>query len=83
MVATGGEIFARTAKTPHPTVGLLRGGHCDVPRAGCHLRPVGVACIIEPRKPLINDAARRVATLFEKWNCVIKTCLLARRKRTL
>ena len=22
-----------------------------------------------------NDAARRVATLFEKWNCVIKNCL--------
>ena len=62
MVATGGEIFARTAKTPHPTVGLLRGGHCDVPRAGCHLRPVGVACIIEPRKPLIDAAACHVAT---------------------
>ena len=28
MVATGGEIFARTAKTPHPTVGLLRGARC-------------------------------------------------------
>ena len=27
-----------------------------------------------------NDAARRVATFFEKWNCKIETCLRARRE---
>ena len=27
-----------------------------------------------------NDAARRVATVFEKWNCVIETYLRARRE---
>ena len=25
-----------------------------------------------------NDAARRIATLFEKWNCLIEAYLLAR-----
>ena len=61
MVATGGEIFARTAKTPHPTVGLLRGGHCDAPRR-LSFTLCRAACIIEPRKTLINDAACRGAT---------------------
>jgi len=30
-----------------------------------------------------NDAARRIATVFEKWNCLIESYLTARRKRTL
>ena len=30
-----------------------------------------------------NDAARRVATFFEKWNCKIETCLRARRRKAL
>ena len=28
-----------------------------------------------------NDAARRIATLFEKWNCMIETDLRASRKK--
>ena len=28
---------------------------------------------------LYNDAARRVATIFEKWDCEIKTVLPSRR----
>ena len=31
--------------------------------------------------PTLNDAARRVATVFEKWNCVIESCLPAERER--
>ena len=34
-------------------------------------------------KPHINDAARRVATVFEKWNCKIETCLPTRRREAL
>ena len=30
-----------------------------------------------------HDAARRVATVFEKWNCKIETCLPARRRKAL
>ena len=32
----------------------------------------------EPGSPIKNDAARRAATHFEKWNCVIKTSLPVR-----
>ena len=28
-----------------------------------------------------NDAARRVATVFEKWNCLIESCLPVERER--
>ena len=31
--------------------------------------------------PTLNEAARRVATVFEKWNCVIESCLPAERER--
>ena len=33
------------------------------------------------RQAYKNDAARRVATVFEKWNCVIESFLTARRGR--
>ena len=31
--------------------------------------------------PTLNDAARRVATVFEKWNCLIESCLPVERER--
>ena len=34
-------------------------------------------------KPHINDAARRVATVFEKCNCLMEAYLRARRERIL
>ena len=41
-------------------------------------RNIRIPC--HPRTPgFYNDAARRVATLFEKWNCMIETDLRARR----
>ena len=81
----GGEIFAKTAKTP-PLQSALRGGHCDP-----HRNPNAAHCrlhthIMPPRLPPIetyvfyNDAARRVATIFEKWNFLIETYLRARRE---
>ena len=42
-------------------------------------RNIRIPC--HPRTPgFYNDAARRVATLFEKWNCMIETDLRARRE---
>ena len=32
----------------------------------------------EPGSPIQNDAARRVATVFEKWNCVIESYFYTR-----
>ena len=37
----------------------------------------------DPNKPHINDAARRVATVFEKWDCLIESYLLERRESHL
>ena len=58
-MAVGGEIFAKTAKTPPLQSALM----------GRTLRPL----------PPINAAARRVATVFENFNCVIKISLPVKR----
>ena len=66
----------RIAKTP-PLQSAFAGmalrfkcGHC---RLHAHTMP-HVETVI-----LYNDAARRVATIFEKWDCEIKTVLPSRR----
>ena len=70
---TGGEIFAKTAKTPPLQSGV--GG--DI--IAIQIRPLPSS--METRK-LYNDAARRVATLFEKWDCMIETDLRASRENS-
>ena len=79
--ATGGEIFAKTAKTPP-----LQSGVARMPlRSKC--RPIAAFTMPIPSAPLTasheprgfyNDAARRVATVFERLNCVIETSLPVR-----
>ena len=78
---TGGEIFAKTAKTPP-----LQSGVARMPlRSKC--RPIAAFTMPIPSAPLTasheprgfyNDAARRVATVFERLNCVIETSLPVR-----
>ena len=67
---------------PAPTVGRWRGCHCDP-----IVTPLPQPCAYHaPRMPppmgtlrfLHNDAARRAATVFEKWNCLIETYLHVR-----
>ena len=72
---TGGGIFA--VRRPRPYSRAFAGmalrskcGHC---RLHAHTMP-HVETLI-----LYNDAARRVATVFEKWNCKIKTVLPSRK----
>ena len=33
------------------------------------------------KRNIHHDAARRVATVFEKWNCLIESCLPVERER--
>ena len=67
---------------PAPTVGRWRGCHCDP-----IVTPLPQPCAYHaPRMPppmgtlrfLHNDAPRRAATVFEKWNCLIETYLHVR-----
>ena len=46
--------------------------HMRIPCNPVGLPPVGIYC-------LYHDAARRVATVFEKWDCAIKNSLRTRR----
>ena len=63
----GGGIFAKTAKTP-PLQSAF---------AGISLR---VALRFwSAKRNIHHDAARRVATFFEKWDCLIETYLRIRR----
>ena len=86
----GGGIFAKTAKTPPLQSGVCGDGIAI--RIAPKGRPLPPPCAYHatPHAALLwrpygfhNDAARRVATFIEKWNCLIETFLPARRKRTL
>ena len=86
----GGGIFAKTAKTPPLQSGICGDGIAI--RIAPKGRPLPPPCAYHatPHAALLwrpyglyNDAARRVATFFEKWNFLIETYSPARRKRTL
>ena len=86
----GGGIFAKTAKTPPLQSGVCGDGIAI--RIAPKGRPWPPPCAYHatPHAALLwrpygfhNDAARRVATFFEKWNFLIETYSPARRKRTL
>ena len=75
--AVGGGIFAKTAKTPP-----LQSGVCGDAIA-IQMPPIAPPCAYHATHGLYgfyNDAARRVATVFEKWNFLIETDLRARRE---
>ena len=82
----GGGIFAKTAKTP-PLQSALRGWHCVSYCAPniAHFSLVAMRIPCTPHAAHLwgiygfhNDAARRVATVFENLNCVIETSLPVR-----
>ena len=73
-VAAGGEIFAKTAKTPplqSAFAGISLRSKCYPIAAAMRIPCTPHAPSHEPRG-FYNDAARRVATVFERLNCVIK-----------
>ena len=57
-----------------------RGGHWAGESSRCEDPAPTVGRTLRPIPPPINDAARCVATFFEKWNCLIETYLRARRE---
>ena len=70
----GGGIFA--LRRPRPYSRRLRGWHCGELPHRPPFTPHGhqwEGVKVDP------DAACRVATVFEKWDCAIKTVLPARR----
>ena len=74
--AVGGGIFAKTAKTP-PLQSAFAGMAL---RSKCRpLPPPYVYHATHGDPGFYHDAARRVATFFEKWNCLIETYLPVRR----
>ena len=82
----GGGIFAKTAKTP-PLQSALRGWHCVSYCAPniAHFSLVAMRIPCTPHAAHLwgiygfhNDAARRVATVFENLNGVIETSLPVR-----
>ena len=83
----GGGIFAKTAKTP-PLQSAMRGWHCVSYCAPniAHFSLVAMRIPCTPHAAHLwgiygfhNDAARRVATVFENLNCVIEISLPVRR----
>ena len=79
--AVGGGIFAKTAKTPPLQSGVC--GDAIAIRIAIQMPPIAPPCAYHATHGLYgfyNDAARRVATVFEKWNFLIETDLRARRE---
>ena len=82
----GGWGNLRVAKTP-PLQSAMR---VALRPNIAHFSPIAMRILCTPHASHLwgpygfsNDAARRVATFIEKWNCLIETFLPARRKRTL
>ena len=82
----GGGIFAKTAKTP-PLQSAL---HVALRPNIAHFSLVAMRIPCTPHAAHLwgpygfsNDAARRVATFFERWNCLIETFLPVRRENPL
>ena len=71
----GGGIFALRRPRPYSRHG--RGFRCDASPPTIICDHVGINGNGEWED---NDAAHRVATVFEKWNCLIETDLRARRE---
>ena len=74
VCGVGGGIFAKTAKTPPLQSGV--GGDA----IASQMPPIVATMRMPCRYVFYHDAARRVATVFEKWNCVIEIYLRARRE---
>ena len=79
----GGGIFAKTAKTP-PLQSAMR---VALRPNIAHFSPIAMRILCTPHAARLwgpygfsNDAARCVATFFERWNCLIETSLRVRRE---
>ena len=85
VCGVGGGIFAKTAKTP-PLQSAMR---VALRPNIAHFSPIAMRILCTPHASHLwgpygfsNDAARRVATFFEKWNFLIENSLCVRRENS-